>query len=186
MHMKSIKDWRIILLATLITALSMTLWITYINKHTNEAELKHQLQSKIDALNKQTTTSQQLEAEKAKLKAELEKAQKDLQAKRNRAVAYAEPVRQVFGGTCAEWVAQAGITDGSSAMQLIQKESGCNPNAINRSSGACGVAQELPCGKSGCRLGDGACQVRWMHSYILGRYGSWANALAFHRSHSWY
>ena len=71
-------------------------------------------------------------------------------------------------------------------MWLINKESGCNPNAINQSSGACGVAQELPCGKSGCALGDGACQVIWMNKYVLARYGSWANAVAFHQSHNWY
>lgn len=91
-----------------------------------------------------------------------------------------------FGGSCAEWIAAAGISDVASANELIRRESGCDPNVVNRSSGACGVAQELPCGKSGCSLGDGACQVRWMNSYVLQRYKSWANAVAFHDRNNWY
>jgi hypothetical protein len=75
---------------------------------------------------------------------------------------------------------------GAAAAQLIARESGCNPNAVNRSSGACGIAQELPCGKSGCGLGNGACQLAWMNSYVLGRYGSWENALAHSLKYSWY
>jgi hypothetical protein len=89
-------------------------------------------------------------------------------------------------GTCAEWIAAAGITEVAVANELIRRESGCNPYARNQSSGACGVAQELPCGKSGCSLGDGACQVRWMNSYVKGRYGSWSAAVAHHNSHNWY
>jgi len=91
-----------------------------------------------------------------------------------------------FGGSCDSWIAEAGISDVANANELIRRESGCNPNAVNPSSGACGVAQELPCGKSGCSLGDGACQVRWMNSYVTGRYGSWQAAVSFHDSHNWY
>lgn len=89
-------------------------------------------------------------------------------------------------GSCADWIANAGITDIANANELIRRESNCNPYAINKSSGACGVAQELPCGKSGCSLGDGACQVKWMNNYVAVRYGSWANAVAFHNANNWY
>lgn len=89
-------------------------------------------------------------------------------------------------GSCSDWIAQAGISDVANANELIRRESGCNPNAVNRSSGACGVAQELPCGKSGCSMGDGACQVRWMNGYVIARYGSWANAVGFHNANNWY
>lgn len=89
-------------------------------------------------------------------------------------------------GSCPSWIAAAGISDVANANELIRRESGCNPYAMNKSSGACGVAQELPCGKSGCNLGDGACQVRWMNGYVIARYGSWANAVAFHNAHNWY
>lgn len=90
------------------------------------------------------------------------------------------------GGSCDDWIAGAGINDLPNAKELIRRESGCNPYATNPSSGACGVAQELPCGKSGCSLGDGACQVRWMNTYVIGRYGSWAGAVNFHSLHNWY
>lgn len=89
-------------------------------------------------------------------------------------------------GTCESWISAAGITDKVSARELIRRESNCNPNAVNPSSGACNVAQELPCGKSGCQLGDGACSVRWMHRYVLQRYGSWSAALRFHDRNHWY
>lgn len=97
-----------------------------------------------------------------------------------------KPAPTSTGGTCADWIAAAGITDVGNAQELIRRESGCNPYAVNPSSGACGVAQELPCGKSGCTLGDGYCQVRWMKTYVLGRYGSFANAVLFHDQHNWY
>lgn len=89
-------------------------------------------------------------------------------------------------GSCDTWLAQAGVTDTASAKALISRESGCNPNAVNPSSGACGVAQELPCGKSGCSLGDGACQIAWMKRYVEGRYGSFAAALAHSYNVGWY
>lgn len=89
-------------------------------------------------------------------------------------------------GTCEDWLAQAGITDLVSARELLRRESGCNPNAVNPSSGACGLAQELPCGKSGCSLGDGACQMAWMKRYVEGRYGSFAAAISFHNANNWY
>lgn len=101
--------------------------------------------------------------------------------------AYAAPAPSVKPtGNCAEWIAAAGITDTVNANELIRRESGCNPYAVNKSSGACGIAQELPCGKSGCSFGDGACQVRWMNQYVLGRYGSWSAAVAYHSERGWY
>ena len=108
-----------------------------------------------------------------------------------------QPVKQVVvvgakvaanvAGNCGEWLAQAGITD-SDAVQLIGRESGCNPGAVNRSSGACGIPQALPCSKLKCPLdATGAvCQLQWMQNYVMGRYGSWAKARAFHDARGWY
>lgn len=134
------------------------------------------------------------------LQKEKEQLEKDLQAKlerkRQEAIAHAElqkaSVRATgtatasASGNCATWIQQAGISDTANAIELIRRESNCNPNAVNPSSGACGVAQELPCGKSGCSLGDGACQVKWMNNYVHQRYGSWSNAVAFHNANNWY
>lgn len=108
-----------------------------------------------------------------------------------------EPTKQVvvvgakqalnIPGNCGEWMAGAGITD-ADAMWLIGKESGCNPGAVNRSSGACGIPQALPCSKLPCPLdATGAvCQLNWMENYVQNRYGSWAAARAFHATRGWY
>jgi len=95
-------------------------------------------------------------------------------------------------GSCGEWMAAAGVPNSTSANYLIAKESGCNPNSVNKSSGACGIGQSLPCSKMGPVNADGTSavdpvgQMRWMHNYVMGRYGSWDAAAAFHRSHGWY
>lgn len=140
---------------------------------TNEQKLK-QLQDEKKELEEQ-------------LQAKLDKQEADRVALQNRATLVTKVAAQSLPiGNCSEWIAAAGINDIVNAVELIRRESNCRPSALNPSSGACGVAQELPCGKSGCSISDGACQVKWMNSYVLGRYGSWANAVAFHNSHNWY
>jgi hypothetical protein len=71
-------------------------------------------------------------------------------------------------------------------MFIYLKESGNNPNAVNKSSGACGLAQALPCSKMGCALGDYACQDAWATRYMQSRYGTWENAKAFWITHRWW
>lgn len=145
----------------------------------------------------ETEAERRQQSEKIKqLEAERERLQSELQAKRDKQRLDKENLAQAvrsslgeniaYAGGCEAWIAQAGIVDTINAIELIRRESNCNPNAVNGSSGACGVAQELPCGKSGCVLGDGACQVRWMNDYVQSRYGSWANAVAFHDRMNWY
>lgn len=69
---------------------------------------------------------------------------------------------------------------------IISRESGGNAFAVNPSSGACGIAQELPCGKSGCSLGDAACEINWMRNYCIQRYGSTYNAYLYWIAHGNY
>lgn len=92
---------------------------------------------------------------------------------------------------CEQWLVEAGVTDLINARELIRREnSGCEPQLYNYGgSGACGVAQELPCGKSGCGVppnADGACQIKWQKSYVENRYGSYANAIKWHDQNNWY
>lgn len=199
------KPFSKLAIAFAIVIAAAVLYVQCLAPYTLEARQREQLESQQQLLEYK---SQQLNSEKARsakeqkehdkqlkiLKDKLKKTQKQLQAKRSlpkeaSAVALA-PTHSVPSvkpsGSCASWIKSAGISDVGNAVELINRESGCNPNATNPSSGACGVAQELPCGKSGCSLGDGACQVRWMNSYVLGRYGSWANAVAFHNANNWY
>jgi len=75
-------------------------------------------------------------------------------------------------------MAAAGIPDIYSTHKLIINESGCNPNAVNPSSGACGIPQALPCSKIAHCGVEPVCQLQWMDQYVKGRYGSWDGALA--------
>lgn len=90
-----------------------------------------------------------------------------------------KPATAPVSGSCEDWMAQAGIPIISSAKTLIMNESGCRPNAVNPSSGACGIAQALPCSKMPCTLQDPVCQLRWMNSYVVERYTTWDRALAY-------
>jgi len=72
------------------------------------------------------------------------------------------------------------------AMELIAKESGFNPLAINKTSGACGLVQALPCQKLPCELKDIKCQLNWQKGYIAQRYGTIENAYKFHTVNNWY
>lgn len=83
-------------------------------------------------------------------------------------------------------VVQAPTSEQEAKMFIYMKESGNNPYAVNKSSGACGLAQSLPCSKMNCALGDYACQDAWATQYMLNRYGSWANAQAFWLAHHWW
>lgn len=85
-------------------------------------------------------------------------------------------------------MAAAGITsdDYSDAEWLISTESSWNQYAVEPNTGACHLEQSLPCGKDGCLGSDAVCQLSWANSYIIGRYGSWANAVAFHLESGYY
>ena len=67
---------------------------------------------------------------------------------------------------------------------VVHKESSWNPNAINPSSGACGLPQALPCSKLGTR--DPIRQLDWMVDYIDRRYGTPTKSLEFHLINNWY
>lgn len=85
-------------------------------------------------------------------------------------------------------MAEAGIdqSDWDIALELVGRESSWNPNAVNQSSGACGLAQSLPCSKIGDNWNDPVVALKWMNSYIQNRYGSWKNAIDFHYANNWY
>lgn len=92
------------------------------------------------------------------------------------------------GGSKAEWMKAAGIaeSDWSYVNKLINRESSWNPNAVNPSSGACGLVQSLPCSKIPGDWNNPVDALKWGNSYVKGRYGSWANALGHSDSKGWY
>lgn len=197
-HIVKRRNLKRVAIAILLALIGLVVYIyayQYTYQEKQRKQLEYTLQEKIQLqkeLDKKQLDSQETQKQIEQLKKELQ-AKRDNQA---RALAEAEEQKRAavtriqatvaVSGSCAEWLVAAGVTDIVNASELIRRESGCNPNAVNRSSGACGIAQELPCGKSGCGLGNPVCQIKWMQSYVVARYGSWAGAVAFHSSHNWY
>ena len=70
---------------------------------------------------------------------------------------------------------------------LWQKESGWNPNAVNKGSGAFGIAQILPSAHPDVpRNLTGQQQIDWGLNYIRGRYGTPSSAWAHSQKTDWY
>lgn len=92
------------------------------------------------------------------------------------------------GGSASEWMAAAGIaeSDWGYVDYIVGRESGWNPNATNRSSGACGLVQALPCSKVPGNGYDPVDNLRWANGYATGRYGSWAGAYDFWIRNNWW
>lgn len=126
---------------------------------------------------------------------------KEISRKEIASVVTAEPKKQVEtvgtkpttvpytgGGSKSEWLAASGIAkeDWGYAEWLVQKESGWNPNAVNRSSGACGLGQQLPCGKWAGQWNNPVDSLKGMNGYVKARYGGWAGAVAHSKSRGWY
>ncbi|MGN7034248.1 transglycosylase SLT domain-containing protein [Microbacterium sp. P26] len=97
-------------------------------------------------------------------------------------------VKYSGGGAPADWMAAAGISEADMGYvdYIVSRESGWNPNATNRSSGACGLVQALPCSKVPGNGYDPVDNLRWGTGYAVGRYGSWAKAYAFWTSNHWW
>ncbi len=91
------------------------------------------------------------------------------------------------GGSKTEWLAASNISQENwgYADFLVSRESGWNPNATNASSGACGLAQALPCNKVPGNPYNPVDSLNWMNGYV-NRYGGWEGAYNFWVSHRWY
>lgn len=95
-------------------------------------------------------------------------------------------------GDHKHWLKQAGIPESwfNGLNSIIQQESGWRVNATNPSSGAYGIPQSLPGNKMASAGSDWRTnpitQLKWMYSYIKGRYGSLQNALSFRAANGWY
>lgn len=100
-------------------------------------------------------------------------------------------VRQtVQHGSKHDWMAAAGIpqSEWHYVDFIVSRESGWNPNAVNLSSGACGLAQFLPCShaKAGANWNDPVNALSRQYRYVLDRYGSYRAAVAFWQTNRWY
>lgn len=127
----------------------------------------------------------QLQA-KADAKAKLAQAAKDaLNKATGTTVAYAAALPT---GSHEDWMAAAGIapSDYSYVNYIVNHESGWNPTAVNPKSGACGLGQQLPCGKWAGAWDDPIAALVAMQGYALDRYKSWANAYSFWVANNWW
>lgn len=194
LHKRTLKHTNIRVLKKLAIAFAIALlaagtYIYFLSPHTLEAKQRTQLESTqrqlLDAktLLQQTKTQSQEEAlqnnQKIEdLNKELKETQDKLQAKLDSQTAAAAVVpTQPKSYPMPEDQAKAFI---------YMHESGNNPRAINKSSGACGLGQALPCSKLPCSLDDYACQDAWFTQYMLKRYKSWSNAVAFWQANRWW
>lgn len=140
-------------------------------------------QKKIEELEKQ-----KLELE-SKLQAKAEAKQKLAQAATvSKTASAAAPQRNVSGNK-QQLMTQAGIPESDWAYvdYIVTKESSWNPQARNASSGAFGLAQCLnKPADSLCYSSNPVDQLKWQHSYVKSRYGSYAGAYNFWSSNHWY
>lgn len=99
----------------------------------------------------------------------------------------AAPTYQVTGNK-QTWLKASGIpaSQWKYVDYIVSKESSWNPNAINRSSGACGLGQQLPCGKWPGRWNDPVAALKAQYTYVRDRYGGYAQAYAYWRANNWY
>lgn len=93
---------------------------------------------------------------------------------------------RVANAVRARW----GESEVPAALEIINRESGFNHLAVNPSSGACGLAQALPCGKQQ-RYGadyrtNPDTQIAFFLEYTFWVYGTPSKALQFHLSRGWY
>jgi len=98
----------------------------------------------------------------------------------------------VITGTKTDWMRAAGIpvNDWPAVDFIVTHESTWYTFATNPTSGAYGLCQSLPGNKMASAGSDWGTnpvtQLKWCHSYALGRYGSWWSAMAFWQANRWW
>jgi hypothetical protein len=94
-------------------------------------------------------------------------------------------VRTLAGSPKAYAAELVDSTQFSCLNPLWERESGWDPYAVNRSSGAYGIPQALGHGHP-YDLGDYRAQIDWGLNYINATYGSPCRAWSFWQAHHWY
>ena len=102
-----------------------------------------------------------------------------------------EPVTEApraISGSKYDWLAASGIPEDQWTYVdiIVTRESSWNPNAVNPNGGACGLGQQLPCGKWPGAWNDPVAALRAQYQYVTERYGGYAQAVAFWNINHWY
>ncbi len=102
----------------------------------------------------------------------------------------AKPVQKTVQvtGNKETWLRASGIPQDQwwAVDSIVSRESGWNPNAVNASSGACGLGQQLPCGKWAGAWNDPVAALKAQYGYVTARYGGYPQAVAFWNANHWY
>jgi hypothetical protein len=144
--------------------------------------------TKKKVVKKKKTTKKKVVKKKKKKKTRRKKAKYtrkslglNVKAKTSDIIQYAHQMTLNFGWGEEGW---------QYIVKIVNHESGWSGNAVNPSSGACGIPQALPCRKMKSAGKDYKTnyktQVKWLMNYIAGRYGYPAKAWAFWLKHHWY
>lgn len=163
------------------------------------SELQEQKTTIDTSLREERLKAEKLEKENQSLKANLQ-AKKEREAEQARLASVQKaPVQETVAqnkpapavqvtGDKHSWLAASGIPQSEWGYVdfIVTRESGWNPNAVNPSSGACGLGQQLPCGKWAGAWNDPVAALRAMNGYVHGRYGGWQQAVAFWSANHWY
>jgi hypothetical protein len=138
---------------------------------------------------------QELETERERLQRELQSKLDKQQAEQERLARAAKNASGVattrastVSGNKESWLRASGIpeSDWWAVDSIVSRESSWNPNAVNRSSGACGLGQQLPCGKWPGAWNDPVTALKAQYDYVKARYGSYPQAVAFWNANHWY
>ena len=163
------------------------------------SELQEQKTTIDTSLREERLKAEKLEQENQSLKANLQ-AKKEREAEQARIASVQKaPVQETVAqnkpapavhitGDKHSWLAASGIPEAhwGYVYAIVTRESGWNPNAVNASSGACGLGQQLPCGKWAGAWNDPVAALRAMTGYVNGRYGGWPQAVAFWNANHYY
>lgn len=101
-------------------------------------------------------------------------AEADVAAQQEAAEQTAGQTTSVYDQLYTQAVAELGQQEAEAMMYIGERESGVRIDAVNVSSGACGIWQALPCSKMGGM--DLQHQYNWVKRYAEARYGSFVNA----------
>jgi uncharacterized protein YabE (DUF348 family) len=96
--------------------------------------------------------------------------------------------RFVSSAEKTKWLKAAGIPeeDWGYVDYIVTKESTWRPEAVNKTSGACGLVQALPCSKLGADWRDPVVALKWQYQYVTERYGGYRQAYEFWIKKKWY
>lgn len=172
-----------------------TLTSLYINNNTPEANTTtNYIDFKIDDTNTTEYVNEVKNVVYLKKKTTKKKAKKKTTKKKSTKKKKSLPKmnvkatrQQMIDYAYSRVVATWGASHWDAFYQIVSHESGWNANSVNKSSGACGLFQFVPCSKGGSAYKTNyKVQIDKGILYITYRYGTPKKAWKFWQKHHWY